>query len=100
MTMTAQGGYLVGRRSPHAAAHGIPRLAHALIGGLFLVLVFLLFAVSSGMLGALGLNHGGVTGAIASKIHPATYLAFFTVALLILARRNPASLFAHLITRQ
>ena len=34
------------------------------------------------MLGALGINHGGVTGAIASKIHPATYLAFSTLALL------------------
>ena len=82
------------------AARGTGQLAHAVVGGLFLVIVFLLFAVSSGVLGALGINHGGVTGAIASKIHPATYLAFFTLALLIVARRNPASHFASAVTRQ
>lgn len=76
------------------------QFAPTLIGGLFLVIVFLLFAVSSGVLGALGINHGGVTGAVASKIHPATYLAFFTLALLMFARRNPASFFAAVVTRQ
>jgi len=83
-----------------AAARGTGQLAQAVLGGLFLVIVFLLFAVSSGMLGRLGINHGGVTGAIASKIHPATYLALFTVALVAVARRNPASFFASLLTRQ
>jgi len=98
MTIPAQGAAFIRRRS--AAAHGTGQLAHAVVGGLFLVIVFLLFAVSSGMLGRLGINHGGVTGAVASKIHPATYLAFFTVMLLTVARRNPASFFATLVTRR
>ncbi len=74
--------------------------AHRIVGGLFLVIVFLLFAVSSGVLGALGINHGGISGAVTSKIHPATYLSFLTLALLIVARRNPASYFASAVTRQ
>src|SRR4051794_6634246 len=100
MTLTAHEGPFI----PHYGADAVTRharpLAHALVGGLFLVVVFLLFAVSSGMLGALGINHGGVTGSVVSKIHPATYLAFAIVALIVLARRNPASFFVNLITRQ
>jgi len=85
----------------HGAAVSRPgQQAHGIVGGLFLVIVFLLFAVSSGVLGALGINHGGVSGAVTSKIHPATYLSFLTLALLIVARRNPASYFASVVTRQ
>jgi hypothetical protein len=47
----------------------------------------------------LGINYNGVTGAIASKIHPATYLAVLTVGLLLVARRNPASFLVALVTR-
>jgi len=74
-------------------------LARTLVAALFLVLVLLLFAVSSGLLWNLGINYNGVTGAIASKIHPATYLAFATLGLLMLARRNPASFFVALVTK-
>jgi hypothetical protein len=98
MTITAHGAAFIRRRS--AAARGTGQLAHAVIGGLFLLIVFLLFAVSSGVLGRLGINHGGITGAVASKIHPATYSAFLTLALLMIARRNPASFFASAVTRQ
>jgi hypothetical protein len=75
-----------------------PRV-HALIAGSFLAIVVLLFAVPSGLLWDLGINYNGVTGAIASKIHPATYLTVFTFTLLIVARRNPASFFVTFVTR-
>src|SRR6185503_20580503 len=100
MVMTAHDAAFSPRRSAERAAPRTGQLAHAVIAGLFLVIVFLLFAVSSGMLGALGINHGGVTGSVVSKIHPATYLAFATVALILVAKRNPASFFVNLITRQ
>lgn len=100
MAIAAQDSTFSYRRGAGAPARGSVQFAPAAIGGLFLVIVFLLFAVSSGVLGALGINHGGVTGAVASKIHPATYLAFFTLALLMVARRNPASFLAAVVTRQ
>src|SRR6476659_7381315 len=100
MTVTAHHGYFVPRAVAGAAARHVRPLGAALVGGLFLVGVVLLFAVSAGLLGALGINHGGVTGSVVSKIHPVTYLAFATVALIIVARRNPASFFANVITRQ
>lgn len=100
MTLTAHEGPFIPHYGGNAVAHRTRPLAHAVVGGLFLVIVFLLFAVSSGMLGALGINHGGITGSVVSKIHPATYLAFATLAVIIVARRNPASFFAKLITRQ
>lgn len=81
------------------AARGTGRLGHAIIAALSLGIVALLFAVSSGLLWELGINYSGVTGAIASKIHPATYLTALTFALLIVARRNPASFFVTLVTR-
>jgi hypothetical protein len=97
MTITAHEAFV----PRHGAAVSRPgQQAHGIVGGLFLVIVFLLFAVSSGVLGALGINHGGVSGAVTSKIHPATYLSFLTLALLIVARRNPASYFASVVTRQ
>jgi hypothetical protein len=71
----------------------------ALIAGLFFAIAFLLFAVSGGLLWNFGINYNGVTGAIASKIHPATYLACLTVGVVILARLNPASFFVALVTR-
>jgi hypothetical protein len=80
-------------------AHSTGRLAHAFIAGLFLAIVLLLFTLPSGLLWDLGINYNGVTGAIASKIHPATYLTYFTFALLIVARRNPASFFVSFLTR-
>jgi len=100
MTIAAHHGHFIPHRGGEAVVRVARPVAAALIGGLFLVVVFLLFAVSSGMLGALGINHGGVTGSVVSKIHPATYLAFATVALIVLARRNPASFFVNLITRR
>jgi hypothetical protein len=81
------------RRGPARSA------AQVMLAGLFLAITTLLFTVSSGLLWNLGINYSGLTGAIASKIHPATYLASFTFALLILARRNPASFFVGLVTR-
>ena len=74
-------------------------LARTFIAALFLGIVLVLFSVSSGVLWNLGINYNGVTGAIASKIHPATYLAFATLGLLMLARRNPASFFVTLVTK-
>ena len=82
-----------------AAAREARPLARTFIGGLFFTIALLLFAVSSGVLWTLGVNYNGVTGAVASKIHPATYLAFATLGLVILARRNPASFFVALVTR-
>src|SRR4051812_27467210 len=74
-------------------------LAYTVIAASFLVMVVLLFAVSSGLLWNLGINYNGVSGAMASKIHPATYLGFLILGLLIVARRNPASFFVSLVTR-
>ena len=99
MTIAAHDAAFKPRRGADTAARA-GQLAHAVTGRLFLAVVFLLFAVSSGVLGQLGINHGGITGAVASKIHPATYLAFFTLAQLMIARRNPASFFASAVTRQ
>jgi hypothetical protein len=75
------------------------RVAHSTIAVLFCAVVFLLFAVSSGLLWTLGINYNGIQGAIASKIHPATYLSVIVLAVLVLARRNPASFFVSLVTR-
>jgi hypothetical protein len=82
-----------------SAAREARPLSRSLIAGLFFAIVLLLFAVSAGLLWNLGVNYNGVTGAIATKIHPATYLAFATLGLLILARRNPASFFVALVTK-
>jgi hypothetical protein len=70
-----------------------------IVAGLFLAIVTLMFTVSSGLLWNLGINYGGITGSVATKIHPATYLATLTFAVLILVRRNPASFFVTLVTR-
>ena len=82
-----------------AVAREARPFSRKLIAGLFFVIALLLFALPSGLLWSLGINYNGVTGAIASKIHPATYLAFATLGLLILARRNPASFFVTLVTK-
>jgi len=79
--------------------HRYARKPRVVIATLFLVTVALLFVVSGGLLWDLGINYDGVTGAIVSKIHPATYLATFTLALLIVARRNPASYLVQLVTQ-
>src|SRR6266496_4047988 len=84
---------------PASAAHRARSLTHAVIAGLFLLIAALLFTMSSGMLWKLGINYNGVTGAIATKIHPATYLTVITIAFLIMARANPASFFVGLVTR-
>jgi len=80
--------------------HRYARKPRVVIATLFLVTVALLFLVSGGLLWDLGINYDGVTGAIVSKIHPATYLATLTLALLIVARRNPASYLVQLITQR
>ena len=85
--------------APDRAGRDARPLARAITGALFLAVVFLLFAVSSGVLWNLGVNYNGVTGAIASKIHPATYLACVIIGFLIVARRNPASFFVSIVTR-
>src|SRR5712691_6771846 len=73
--------------------------AHSFIAVLLALIVAMMFTLSGSVLWDLGLNYSGLTGAAASKIHPATYLAFATIALLVLARRNPASFFVTLVTR-
>src|ERR1041385_5649463 len=100
MVTSAQKPGFIPRYAAEPVARGARQLGHAVIGELFPVVVLLLFAVSSGMLGALGINHGGITGSVVSKIHPVTYLSLFMVVLIMVACRNPASFFAALITRQ
>ena len=78
------------------ASHSHP---HSFIAALFTLIVAMMFTLSGSVLWDLGLNYSGITGAAASKIHPATYLAFATIGFLILARRNPASFFVILVTR-
>jgi hypothetical protein len=85
--------------APRARAGDTAGIAHWAIAALCFVIVGLLFAVSSGLLWNLGINYNGIEGAAASKIHPATYLAFFTFGLLIIGRRNPASFFVGFVTR-
>jgi hypothetical protein len=74
-------------------------LEHSVVGALFALIVVMMFTLSGSVLWDLGLNYSGLTGAAASKIHPATYLSVVTFALLVLARRNPASYFVTLVTR-
>ncbi len=69
------------------------------IAMLFTVIVVMLFTLSGGVLWELGVNYDGLTGAVASKIHPATYLALATFGLLVVARRNPAAFVATFVTR-
>src|SRR4051794_33597702 len=84
--------------APRARPRDTAGAAHWVIAALCFVVVTLLFAVSSGLLWNLGVNYNGIEGAAASKIHPATYLAFFTFGLLIVGRRNPASFFVGFVT--
>jgi len=87
-------------RAPRAGgSRGTAGIAHWLIAALCLVIIGLLFSVSSGLLWNLGINYNGIEGAMASKIHPATYITFFTFSLLIVARRNPASFFVGFVAR-
>jgi hypothetical protein len=99
MSLTAQAVASPPQRTGTARRSTARSAAQMILAGLFLAITILLFTVSPGLLWNLGINYGGLSGAIASKIHPATYLAAFTFALLILARRNPASFFVGLITR-
>ena len=82
-----------------SSARSTGPIVHAFIAVSVLAIVVLLFAVSSGLLWTLGINYNGITGAMASKIHPATYLTILTFTVLIIARRNPASFFVQFITR-
>ena len=84
---------------PAQAGSGIGPRAHMVIAALYLVIVFMLFTMSSSVLWEFGLNHNGVTGSVASKIHPATYLTFLTVGFLFIARPNPAAFPVALVTR-
>ena len=70
------------------------------LSALVTLIVLLLFTVSGGMLWELGLNYDGITGAPASKIHPATYATVVAFALFVLARRNPASLVPKLASQR
>ena len=56
-----------------AVAREARPFSRSLIAGLFFAIVLLLFALPSGLLWNLGINYNGVTGAIASKIHPASF---------------------------
>lgn len=85
--------------TPRVRVGGTAGIAHWAIAALCFVIVGLLFAVSSGLLWSVGINYNGIEGAAAAKIHPSTYLAFFTFALLIVGRRNPASFFVGFVTR-
>jgi hypothetical protein len=75
-------------------------VASQVLSALVKMTVLLLFTVSGGMLWELGLNYDGITGAPASKIHPATYVTVVAFMLFVLARRNPASLVAKLASRR
>jgi hypothetical protein len=66
---------------------------------LFTAIVAMLFTLSGGVLWDLGVNYDGITGAAASKIHPATYLGLATFGLFAVARRNPVGFVAMFITR-
>jgi hypothetical protein len=76
-----------------------PPTSRPAIAALFTLAVATMYVVSGGVLWVLGVNYDGLTGAIASKIHPATYLAFATFALLMVARRNPVAFLARFVTR-
>jgi hypothetical protein len=65
--------------------------ARPVVAGLFTLTVVAMFTLSGGVLWSLGLNYNGLTGAMASKIHPATYAAILSFVALVLARRNPAA---------
>jgi hypothetical protein len=73
--------------------------SHRVISVLVMATVATLFTVPGGMLWEFGLNYDGISGAMASKIHPATYLTVSTFVLFLLARRNPASFLVTLISR-
>src|SRR5262249_8940439 len=79
---------------------GIPArsapISGRIVSALVKLTVLLLFTVPGGVLWELGLNYDGITGAAASKIHPATYVTVLAFALFVLARRNPASLLSRL----
>jgi hypothetical protein len=73
--------------------------ARPVVAGLFTLTVIAMFTLSGGVLWSLGLNYNGLTGAMASKIHPATYAAILSFVALVLARRNPAAFGPVAITR-
>jgi hypothetical protein len=70
-----------------------------MIGSMFTLAVMIMFALSGGILWELGVNYDGLAGSTVTKIHPSTYLMFATFALLVIARRNPASFVARFVTR-
>jgi hypothetical protein len=84
--------------------YGIPArsvpISGRVLSALVKLTVLLLLTVHGGMLWELGLNYDGITGAAASKIHPATYVTVLAFGLFVLARRNPASLLSKLAVRQ
>src|SRR5258708_20428558 len=88
-----------GELRPNVLDVGARFASHRVIAVMFMAIVASLFIVSGGMLWKFGLNYDGISGAMASKIHPATYLTVSTFVLFLLARRNPASFLAALISR-
>src|SRR6516164_3169665 len=85
--------------SPRLPSRSSQTIARRMIGGMFTLAVVIMFALSGGMMWELGINYDGLAGSTITKIHPSTYLVFATFALLVIARRNPASFLARFITR-
>jgi len=91
---------VTGLSSGNAPAQATRFPERRVVGLLFALIVTMMLTLSGSVLWDLGLNYSGVTGAVASKIHPASYLAFVTLGLLVIARRNPASFFVSLLTHR
>jgi hypothetical protein len=66
----------------------------------FVVWALILVGVSGGLLWALGLNYDGISGAAASKIHPATYLAVALTGWTLLRAGNPVIPVAQALSRR
>ena len=91
---------VTGLSSGNAPAQATRFPERRVVGLLFALIVTMMLTLSGSVLWDLGLNYSGVTGAVASKIHPASYLAFVMLGLLVIARRNPASFFVSLLTHR
>ncbi|MGH1569741.1 VpsF family polysaccharide biosynthesis protein [Methylobacterium sp. P31] len=63
------------------------------------VWALILVGVSGGLLWTLGLNYDGISGAAASKIHPATYLAVALTGWMLLRAGNPVVPVAQALNR-
>ena len=66
---------------------------------LFCLIALVLFSVSGGVLSELGITYDGLTGAMASKVHPATYLAIATFGLALCVRTDPVAYAIRVLTQ-